>query len=233
MPRRKQLVCQHLERVSRSLLEDYQDLVRDLVKGRQGVYALYRDQRLQYVGLTVDLRGRLKRHLRDRHGSSWNRFSVYLTIGVDHLKELESLVLRIVEPKGNKQKGRFTRSENLLPALRREMRDRQRKQVDRLFSRSSGESEGRRRKARPVTSQKGAVPLARYVSKPLPLRARFKGKVHRAHVRADGFIRLKGELYRSPSAAGRAIVNRANDGWSFWEYQRAPGDWVPLKELRR
>ncbi len=233
MPRRKQLVCQHLERVSRELLEDYQDLVRDLVRGRQGVYALYRDHRLQYVGLTVELRGRLKQHLRDRHGASWNRFSVYLTIGVDHLKELESLVLRIVEPKGNRQKGRFTRSENLLPALRREMRDLQRQQVAKLFSRSSGATGVARRRARAVAPQKGTVPLARYVSKPLPLRARFKGKVHRARVRADGFIRFKGELYRSPSAAGRAIVHRNNDGWSFWEYQRAPGDWVRLKELRR
>ena len=108
--RREALVTQHLENVSREVLERYQQLAQDFIRGRHGVYALYRRGKLYYVGLATNLRGRLKSHLRDRHGESWDRFSVYLTIGDQHMRELEALMLRISKPKGNKVKGRFARS---------------------------------------------------------------------------------------------------------------------------
>ena len=95
MSKRAPLVCQHLENVSRDVLEQHQDIVRQYVRQRQGVYALYRRNKLYYVGLASNLRGRLAHHLRDRHHDSWDRFSVYLTIGDRHLRELESLILRI------------------------------------------------------------------------------------------------------------------------------------------
>jgi hypothetical protein len=81
MANRSSLVCQHLENISRDALEKYQDVIRGYVRGRQGVYALYRRDKLYYVGLASNLRMRLSHHLRNRHGDSWDRFSVYLTIG--------------------------------------------------------------------------------------------------------------------------------------------------------
>ena len=73
MKKKAQLVCQHLESISRSALEEHQDIVRQYVRGRQGVYALYRRGKLYYVGLATNLRNRLKHHLKDRHGLSWDR----------------------------------------------------------------------------------------------------------------------------------------------------------------
>jgi hypothetical protein len=89
MPKRKPLVCQHLENVSRDVLEQNQEMVRQYVRHRQGVYALYRRGKIYYVGLAGNLRGRLAHHLKDRHQDSWDRFSVYITIGDSHLRELE------------------------------------------------------------------------------------------------------------------------------------------------
>src|SRR3990172_8469432 len=116
MPKRIPLVCQHLENIHRAALEKYQKFVFPYVKEREGVYALYRRGRLYYVGLASDLRWRLRHHLRDRHGEAWVSFSVYLMIGDKHLKELESLLLRVIHPrpKGNNQSGKFAKSENLL-----------------------------------------------------------------------------------------------------------------------
>ncbi len=94
MAKHTPLVSQYLEKISRSVLEKYQGIIREYVAKRHGVYALYRGNRLYYVGLASNLRNRLRHHLRDRHGQSWDRFSVYLTIGDSHIKELESLVLR-------------------------------------------------------------------------------------------------------------------------------------------
>ncbi|MBI4660599.1 MAG: GIY-YIG nuclease family protein [Verrucomicrobia bacterium] len=76
MAQRTHLVCQHLENISREALEKHQDIIRNFVRRRQGVYALYRRGRLYYVGLASNLRSRLSHHLKDRHGHSWNRFCV-------------------------------------------------------------------------------------------------------------------------------------------------------------
>src|SRR3989338_9700904 len=109
MKRRNQpnLVCQYLENISRKALEKYQDIVRKYVRGRHGVYALYRKNKLYYVGLASNLRSRLRHHLQDRHAQAWDSFSVYLTIGDQHLRELEALVLRIIDRKGNRKLGKF------------------------------------------------------------------------------------------------------------------------------
>ena len=229
MARRQPLVCQHLENVSRSMLVKYQDSIGAYMRGRRGVYALYRREQLYYVGLARNLRVRLRHHLRDRHGTSWDRFSVYLTIGGSHLRELESLVLRVARPKGNRQKGRLAKSENLLVRLRRTVRDQNRQEDADLF----GTKRGTRSRGQPGRVPPGGAELLRYIHGPMPLRARYKGELLRARVRRDGTIRYAGKVFRSPSAAARAVVKRQESGWEFWECERAPGDWVKLKELRK
>ena len=118
LARSRPLVIEHLEDVSRDTLAEYQDIVREYIRGKHGIYALYKKDRLYYVGLASSLGRRLKQHLRDRHGGSWDRFSVYLTRREDHITELEPIVLRIVKPTGNKQLGRFPGSSNLARELR-------------------------------------------------------------------------------------------------------------------
>lgn len=86
-----------------------------------------------YVGLASNLRSRLNSHLRDRHADTWDRFSIHLTVGDEHLRELESLVMRIATPKGNKQKGKFSRSEDLRRRFRRQVAQYQRIELERLF----------------------------------------------------------------------------------------------------
>ena len=68
-PRRKReaLSHQHLENASRELLAKYPDVVRQFIGGNAGIYALYRRNKLYYVGLAKALRGRLRAHVRDRH----------------------------------------------------------------------------------------------------------------------------------------------------------------------
>jgi len=227
--RRHGLVSQYLENISREALVKHQQIIRRYIRGREGVYALYRKDRLYYVGLAGNLRGRLTQHIRDRHGASWDRFSVYLTIGDAHLRELESLVLRIVKPTGNKQKGKFGKSENLRPRFKRDVRAKQDVELVNLLGvdvRSPTPENGlEKRGRRPV--------LAAYSDRPKTLRARFKGTTLKARVLRDGSIRYQGRLYNSPSrAAAKACGRRTCDGWIFWTYERAPGDWVPLATLR-
>jgi len=227
MPKTPQLVCQHLENISGDVLEEYQDIIRDYVSRRHGVYALYDDENLYYVGLASNLSSRLKTHLRDKHSGQWNRFSVYLTIGDKHLRELETLILRVIKPlpEGNSKSGNFARSENLLARLAKDIRQRNREKLDHIVGKSDETGyillEGR------------MPPLLPYIKKVFKLRGRSKGKVFHASVRNDGTIRLQGKMYASPSAAAAAATQYPVDGWSFWKYERAPGDWVRLDELRK
>ena len=233
--RNAQLVCQHLENVSRKMLEQYQHVIKRFVRGRSGVYALYRRGKLYYVGLASSLLGRLKIHLRDRHGATWDRFSVYLTIGPDYMKEIESVLLRISGPPGNKVKGKFIKSENLLSEVRAEYRRQRKEEEEEIFG------EQRRGKKRPAPGPRkapkkgrGTPPLAEYARVVKKLRGERKGKVVWARVLKTGQISYGGERYNSPSRAATAASGwRACNGWQFWKYQRAPGHWVPLAELRR
>ena len=112
MPKGKRLVTEHLENVSWQVLDDYPEIIKSIIKKRAGVYALYKADELYYVGLASNLMARLKTHLKDRHKGAWNRFSVYLTLRDEHIRELESLLLRIVNPEGNKIRGQFVKSQN-------------------------------------------------------------------------------------------------------------------------
>lgn len=229
--KRTPLVTQFMENVSSVALEDYQSLFRDFARKRHGVYALYKGSRLYYVGLAKNLRARLKQHLRDRHGKAWDRFSMYLTLNDSHIRELESLVLRIAQPKGNRQKGKFGRAENLQRRFAQIVRNDARKRLDNLFGRV-------RRTKGGVTSRvlKGSSPvLAKYVSSAMRLRGRHKGKVVKARVLRGGKVSVGGVRFNSPSLAAKAACpgRGAVNGWHFWTFERGPGDWVPLNELRR
>lgn len=228
MKKGSQLVCQHLENVSGDVLEDYPMIVRAYVRRRIGIYALYRRGKLYYVGLAKNLRARLKNHLRDRHRGLWDRFSVYLTIDDRHLQDLESLILRTTRPPGNKQRGKFTRSQDLRRGLARDIRTFHRGELDHLIGRATTPVEHHS-----PAEQEHRFPLTPYVSGPLNLRSVFHRRKFKASVRRDGSIRFGGRLYRSPSAAAHRIAKRAMNGWTFWQFERAPGQWVPLDELRR
>ena len=236
MPKRKAtLVSQFLEGISGEAIEEYQDFFREVARRRNGVYALYKGKRLYYVGLATNLGARLKQHLRNRHGGQWDRFSIYLTIGDNHIRELEALVLRIVHPKGNRQIGKFPQAENLRRTFTGQVRQESQRRLDALLGRETKRASKTLRK--PVNRDTGAPILGKFANRPRFLRATYKGRTYRARVRPDGSILYAKETYRSPSGAARAVINpqrtRAVSGWWFWYYERAPGDWVRLNEIRR
>jgi predicted GIY-YIG superfamily endonuclease len=229
MSKKSPLVSQHLENISREALEKYQDIVRRYVRNRQGVYALYRRNKLYYIGLASNLRSRLNHHLRNHHKDSWDRFSVYLTIGDSHLKELESLILRVVKPKGNKQKGKFIKSEDIKRRFAKDIRSKQHRELISLLGKEKIPKDEETR----LANGKQAV-LARYIKGPIKLKAPYKGKIVKAYIKRNGSIKFEGRVYMSPSLAGAAACKRRScNGWTFWQYERAPGDWVQLNELRK
>ena len=225
---RAQLVTQHVERIPRTILADHPTVLREYVKGKRGVYALYKGTRLYYVGLASNLRGRLKTHLRDRHATLWDFFSLYLTKKDEHLRELEALVLRITMPSGNKSKTKFSRSTDLRRFFKRRIVESQRTEIEHLFGLSR-----KKVRARTASGGKGRVAtLAPYITRRTRIRFKYKGVLYRAIVRANGLIRFRRKTFTSPSMAAREVSGRAMNGWYEWKYEASPGNWERLKKLR-
>ena len=232
---RKQLVTAHLEGISWRIFNQYPEAVRDLIKGRFGVYALYKRDRLYYVGLASNLVSRLKSHLRDRHDGAWDRFNVYFTIDKNHMRELESLLVRIARPAGNKQRGKFASSSNLKIELKQKTKslDDERREVV-LGKKQKRKPPGRiRKKRKDTTTEQGADLLSALISNRTKLKGRYKGKNYIATLRKNGKIQYGGILYDSPSSAASAVTNYAMNGWKFWTYRDSNNGWVPLNRLKR
>lgn len=228
MARSRQLVLEHLEDVAWRVLDEYPEIIREMIRKRAGVYSLYRKDKLYYVGLASNLMGRIKAHLRDRHRGLWDRFSVYLTVRDDHIKELESLVLRIVDPAGNKVKGKFSRAVSLRRRLNQEMTDHD---ADRRALFLGGQMMKRRRKAKSKKTT-GSRIFRRLMERRIRLRGTRRGRVFKASLLKNGSISFRRKLYDSPSAAARVAVGQNCNGWRFWKYSKS-GEWVSLRNLRK
>ena len=213
--RSPRLVTQYLEKIGRQALEEHAELIREFVGRRTGIYALFHGDELYYAGLATDLRWRLKHHLKDRHRDSWDAFSVYLTIGDQHLRELESLLIRVTRPPGNKQMGHFSGAENIRRKFERALKEKHRREDEKLLG-------------KPVDDQaKG-----KRTSRSILIRGRYNGRLHHAWLRHAGTVKYKGKVYNSLSAAAVAVTKCPTNGRWFWHFKRGPGDWARVRELR-
>ncbi len=233
----KELVLGYLEKVSSNVFSDFPKEITSLVAGKHGVYALYKGDHLYYVGLASDLHRRVNHHLKDKHAAKWNSFSLYLIHESDHIKELESLVLRIAAPKGNSVTGRIPHAENMKKLLDAHMKQKQERDRNSIWSPSRKPVRAKAvRKAVKKRAKKGEgrqPSLAPYAGKRFELKRVYKEKTYKAFVLADGTIRYAGKIYGSPSLAAVAVTNRPINGWTFWSVKNASGKWVKLDSLRK
>lgn len=223
------IITGYLEKVSAQIFDKYQKEITEMTKGHQGLYALYRKNKLYYVGLASNLKNRIKHHLNDKHQGKWTHFSLYIIRKSDHVKELESLLLRIAYPEGNSQKGKLRTKNNLLPKLKTQVKRKIKEEYDGLFK--GHKTTKAKAKKKPT---KGDKPLKGYFKKRTHVYAIHKGYEYNALVFPTGTIKYDGQLYDSPSAAGKvARSGKSTNGWSFWRYKDKDGNLVKLSELKK
>lgn len=221
------LVSEFFEKVSWELLEKYPQIVNEMIRGKAGLYALYNNDDLYYVGLAVDLRRRLKQHIKDRHGEYWNRFSVYLVTEDEHTKPLESLVLRIASPEGNSVKGKLPGAINQKRSIVQKM-----KGIDANYRAKMMGDANIKRRIKAKVKVTGTQGIKSVIKRSHALMAEYKGQQYKATLRRDGQINYQGALYSSPTAAAKEIIDgRAVNGRTFWKYKNDAGEWVALSQL--
>ena len=97
----------------------FKDGLQQIMRNYAGVYALYRKNTLYYVGLATNLYWRLKGHTKNRHKGKWDRFAIFRVDRVRYLKDIETLLLCVATPPGNKVSGHLHRDADLTRVLRR------------------------------------------------------------------------------------------------------------------
>jgi hypothetical protein len=224
----KHLVVQYIEKIRSEIFEEYRKEIKKFAKGRNGIYALYSGNKLYYVGLASSLTGRINNHLRDRHKGEWDTFSMYLTADSSYLKEIESLILRIVDLKGNRVKGKLKNASDLRRELAKELKYSQKTQLDFLMGRAD-----RKRLAMATKEIKeNQTELIRYGLGSTRIIAKYKGRTYKARIDRNGWVIYKNKRFPSLSAAGIHILNRTCNGWTFWKAKSTDGKWTHLDHWR-
>jgi hypothetical protein len=197
---KKSLVIQKLENISKSIFRNYYKQITELIGNSHGIYALYDENDLYYVGKSTDLKNRVKQHLKDRHFAGWSHFSLYLVRNTEHIHEIESLLIRIANPKGNRKIPKGEKGSSLLAKLKDTIKQQQRKELEEMFG------DGLRRKLSRKFIQNKIKSLVGLVKKKTALYRTYKGKEYKALLTPRGKIKLAGKVYLTPTAAAKAIV---------------------------
>jgi hypothetical protein len=92
--------------------------LQKIMRGYAGVYALYKKNKLYYVGLATNLYGRLRGHTKNRHKGKWDQFAIFRVNRVRFLKDMETLLLQVAKPPGNSLSGHLHRDADLTRVLR-------------------------------------------------------------------------------------------------------------------
>lgn len=219
------LVKQSLEMISRDIFTKHSDLITSLIGKSSGVYALYDENELYYVGRATQLRKRVRQHLKDRHLASWTYFSIYLVKRVDHIGDMESLLIRIANPKGNNVKPKGRDSRNLSKQLIQLIKQKQAKELSTLLPQSA--------KRRKQKDKNDVNNLKNIVSRKTSIYRTHKGVEHKAVLTPGGLIIYKDKKYSSPTAAAKVIVKWGTvNGWRFWNIKDKSGNWVKLRDYQ-
>lgn len=226
-PKPRSLVIKRLENVSKDVFKRHSDLITKLVGNTHGVYALYDGSELYYVGKSTDLRNRVNHHLRDRHLASWTHFSLYLVRNEEHIHEIESLLIRIANPKGNRKLYKSQSGDTLKRELVAMLKEKHRDEIDSIVGRIG------RRTSKKKGNSKHPETLAGLVKSKATLYRAYKGKEYKAILTGKGIIKLGNKRFTSPSGAALSIVDSSTvNGWDFWYIKDAGGEWVRLGEYR-
>jgi len=87
--------------------------LKEIMRGYAGIYALYNKGCLYYVGLTTNLFGRIKWHLKDRHARKWDQFVIFRIKRISFLKDIETLITQLIDSPGNRVKGKVPRDADI------------------------------------------------------------------------------------------------------------------------
>ena len=103
--KRGSLIKYPLENIRAECFEAIRKELKDILHKQPGIYAFYEGDKVVRVGLTGSLYGRIYGQWKSKK-LKWDKFSIFVVRNIKYLRDLETAIVRIAKPKGNKQVGR-------------------------------------------------------------------------------------------------------------------------------
>ena len=242
---KKRIFTEKIEGIPISFFDSrYKTLVKEELKNKFGVYALYdKKKRLYYIGIAQhNIANRIKQHKRNTHKGQWKYFSVYFTKEKDFIKSLEDAFISIVLPKGNIQKPmkidkgdkRIIRKMEKIDKNKRLSMFDSRKSKAQTLNTSKKSIRKKLHVKRLIRKNNLNVALKNRFQTSIPLEKLDKrnNKIYRATLLKSGQIKYKDKIYNTPSSAAKVATGLEKNGWTFWHFKH--GDqWVKLDFLRK
>ena len=221
------IIKAYAEKLSYELLEnkEYKKIIlEEIIKNKHGIYALYKkNDKLYYVGLAKDLKDRLSKHLIDKHSKQSDYFSFYLVDNSNYLKELESFILRIINPVGNKEKGNFKNAKDLQEKMIKVYDEYTINKKKSIFNSKKIKKKGKNNVGANIKN----------IHFPLEIKLEYKKKIYKAKlIDKNGSIEFKKLLFATPSGAAKEVTGTHVNGWNMWKYKNSKDQWVLIKNLR-
>lgn len=110
--------------------------LKEMFHGKSGIYALYKEDKLYYVGLASSLYGRIRWHLKDKHSGKWDHFSIFIIKSSKYLKDLETAIITIAEPKGNSIRGSIPNQRFLKRLLRKRIKEKRKTLKNKIINKN-------------------------------------------------------------------------------------------------
>lgn len=94
-----------LDNVKREYFDVIKRELKNALKNCSGIYALYKRDKLVYVGLATNMYWRMKGHSKAKR-FDWDKASLFIIPNLKYLRDVETAIVRIAKPKYNAIKGR-------------------------------------------------------------------------------------------------------------------------------
>ena len=239
------IITETFQKISKEIFDKYPDQLIEIARGRPGVYALYKNERLYYVGKAVDLRRRLEQHRKAQKRGRWNNFSLFITKKKEYISIIEAILINVANPPGNETrfKSRIWRGQRKLYRL---IQRQHKLDMAKMFNKEERRFRTTSRKSSHLSSRYNARKIKRtrksikhpdlnqYFTSARPLKLVIKKQTYAtAMLLPNGKILHQGTSYPTPSAAGKAARNsRSINGWFYWFVEKEDGTWVRLCHLK-
>ena len=103
--KRGSLIQYALDNIKRESFDVIKRELRGVLKGRAGIYALYKRGTVVKVGLGTNIYWRVKGHSKSKK-IDWDTVSLFIIHNIKYLRDIETAVNRIAKPKHSFQRGR-------------------------------------------------------------------------------------------------------------------------------
>ena len=245
------LFTEKLEKIHKDIFKDHRNALLKLVGKSHGVYALYKRDRLYYVGKASDLKKRVGEHLNDIHARKWTHFTAFLTSKSEDIKDIEAVLIIIADPDGNTNKPKSSAKDMLksLEALIKEEQEEKRRKILGKKSTSKKKKDVSKKKKSKAIRKQSTLNSETGKNKLVKMKQLFDADLIKEGdtwyfknnkkniegiITSDGQLKVGGKTYTSHHKAGKEAMNWPScNGWNHWQYRDEQGELQLIDDFRQ